>query len=1314
MKQNYVLIATDDIDLFAVDGAPFNERYHLSDLTDDKIIELFGSESNRILILGQPVFDRVSKLVHFPIRKAKFGDLFGLNALTLSSGCKVKCQGVWNKEYCQSIFRESWIESICPDEPVIKKIYKEYVGEAVESLHKLTAEPKGRDFGFDYETSGLPNRDISSLNYRYYQLQGRPTDVTSYNGKTFQITGVSICNQDRESYYYDFQSIIDSPQAQEFWNDFKKFNEAHSEDCWVYNAHFETQVSYILFHNFFIYQDAAAVNYIEGRNMRRQSLKVTTQRLLRIRSWDDAFDDLLDKLNYLLSDAFQVDWNEGTVVQDGIKYVWYNSPYFKSAFEPYGDGMAEAAIELAKKSFMNPFLCIPAEILGKYCNVDSYSTMELARYMRERFSKECIDVFTANLRFHVFLNATGNFIDGDEYKRQKSIANKASNWGMLVLWQGLTKIEIQQFLESYNQDETSAAVGSDILTWCLNNLVRYTADNKSMLNAILNACLNWDFEYQVDTNRLHEAFPWEYTYDAIYGQIVAWGGLGNIYSKRNTKFWNSNSWIIAEYGSYPQEVIDKLNNEIYYKSLIRRQEWLWYLCNKIPNWDSDVPEYITLNAANSIWVTNFVSSDGTPWYESSEFDDYAKLWKLQSTAEDPHYFISSYLNVGAPSGMEYCKNQFMHYSDGWISNMIVSWMTYDSYVFGTEWEIKFYQYGFEDRDIWNVVKDWKFIPQRLVIDPNGNITEAMPVLDGMYSEMAEIVELPSGQKIYVASNCRDLPDEDRKISSHPELLGVEMIESNVEEYIGYRYLYVDHFLSREHFIALYNSWWKRGINGYKDFVGCLVIGWGDYERYTSSKAAWDWNKINGTKLENIETKLSEVVPILGLYTWRKFRKILGTYLKNLLIEGANYTKQEYTEEDGLVISEFTQDQWSEGWDVCRGHPNWNCMGVHTKRWSSGFHTLFGNSDTKKIITVPKDKLFFYLDISQAEPRTLAYKSGDPLMRGWYEAGRDIYIELAKLFNPDVVNATWMTDEQKKERLKDLRGLYKVLVLAIMYGMGTGALAGMTGKPFEVAKKYKKDFLDAMPELEKFINERVNYPSRENPSVLTILGDYLELYSWDESRWKRQGINFCIQSFSAMALVCGFENMVRTAFHDGLVFSPIGTVHDSSQMIMDAKFIYNCQAHFDINYTEYLYKTHGVKYKGDIKLGVNYFDLAKMHIVNENTIQLDGSADSINKILAHLRNAGVTDIKLNVDESSIVPDYYSSVPKQVLRTMGGGAMPDKSSYSVQLTFGDDVLQYHRSLVEGSVSKDISTVEIPDDNLTIDSSEFNDNDEEETDE
>lgn len=1424
MKLRYILIGDDNKDLQNVDGAPFSERYHISELSGDKIKELFGAEENRILTLGKNTFTKVQEYIHFPIRKSKYGDLFGLGALTLYSGCKVKIQEDWDKVNCISIFKESQITNICPHEPVESYIFEEYTSIAKGWLTKFIDEDQGRDFGLDYETSGIPKNEVAEANPIFYRLQGRGDlcPVGEVNGKTFQITGVSICNNDRISIYYDFLSILNSDKDQEFYDDFYKFCKKHSEDCWTYNSKFEINVTYILFHEFFIFEDAAAVNYIEGRNRGFQSLKLTTQRILKMKSWDDAFDDLTAALNDLIyNQAYQFNWEDSTVIQDGITYVWYESPRFTEIFLPYGEDMVAEAKKLAAKSFANPFLCIPAKILGKYCNVDSYSTLELARYMRSRYSKECIEVFSANLRYKVYLDATGNFVDGLELRRQRDIANKTSNWGMLLTWQFITKWEIKEWEWSHEDImKDGGKEGSEILNFFINYNLSYSKDPATSLQRMLGACTNWDYEYQVDTNILHEAFPWDYSYEAIYNSIVAWGGLGNL-GRRAKRFYRENSWIVVEYGTYDDNTISKVNEIIYYNSLRRRQEWLWYLCRLIPKWDSDVPQYISLETASKKFVSDFKSSDGKPWYDSEEFDEYVKLNNIPTTNEHPHFFISGYINCGAPSGMEYFKNLAINYTDFWATELLISWIKYDDYYLGQQMNDAVWNNDISDYDLFNHLKDIPIVTQRLVINREGRIIESGPVFDDKYTELYEVIDSPAG-KVNKAYNCRHLSDDDRSISKHPEYLDVEMMELTEKDYLGYRYLYTNKIKDKMHLMVMSNNWWKREMGGYKDFMEMCIIYLGQWESFTL-KYPWDWNAICSTRLDSTGTKLDEARAVVGLFAWRKFRKVISTYLNSLLVEGLNYTKPEYVQESGsMIMSEYKQNDWSDGWDISRGHPNWNCMGVHTKRWScltgdtpilmwgdkslriselgkhigeyvtsfdvnekkfvsglivnwactghnvpiykvsfsncgsirctdnhkfltisdfylelkhltvgdaiyrhschqlgismitsiefdgyedvydievedhhnfvvgnelygiivhnSGYHTLFGESDTKKIISTPKDKLFFYLDISQAEPRSLAYKTGDPLMKGWYEDGKDIYLELARQFNRDIVENPGFSEEYRAERLKEFRGLYKVLVLAIMYGMGDYNLAEMTGKPLNKARELKRQFLDAMPILEEFIKDRMDYPNKDRQCVKTILGDYLELYPWDESRWRRQGINFCIQEFSALVLVNGFENMVRTAHHDGLIFSPIGTVHDSAQMIMDARFIYNCQAHFDKNYTKYLYDIHGVKYKGDIKLGTNYYSLSKMHIVSENTLSLEGSAESILDIIDHLRNAGINDIKFDKDLSEIKPDYYSSVPKQVIRTMSAGSMSDKSKYKLELTFGDDVINFHRSLVE----------------------------------
>lgn len=1626
----YILVAFDGRDLTKVDGAPFDLRFNNSNISDEELTSYLNQENNKILFLGEDLFKRVRRLIHLPIRKENYSDCLGIRVLTLSNGCKVKFMNDWNIGVGSHLFRNEMIKDAVPSYPNSNIIISDFE-LAKKILIELIELPYGHIFGFDYETSGLVNKNPDQENYIYRKWQGRDSVYSSYQGSTFQVTGASICTEESHSYYFDFLTLVNGVDGMEFLSLMDNFLTKHSFNCWVYNSNFETQVSLFVFNKFYIFNDASVINFIDGRNKKRTSLKFTVQRVLRLRSWDDAFDDLNQELSNLLTDSYQVNWDEGTVVCDGLTYVWYKSPKFTEIFEKYGSDVVEEAKDLASRSFMNPFLCIPPSILGTYCNIDSYVTMELARYIKSTYSTECIEVFTSNLRFHVYLGISGNFIDTQELKRQKLLASSASNWGMICLYQFVTDIEIKEFREAHDLDTlTEVTKGSEIFNWCLMNNISYTDNKVEMLQRIINHCYDYNSEWQVNINRLREAFPWEYSYDAIYDQIVAWGGLDEIHRNRGRKkFWNGNAWIISEYGSYDADAIDKLNKLIYWKQLNRKSEWCKYLTRLFPSWDSlSSIKYITLQGAYSNAISNYISSDGKPWYESDEiynisFPDtyevpemgvgYVDVLNLPDYSTDPvHHFIAGMINCGAPSGMEWMKNWFISYLDVWKDILLLTFIGNDNeYILGYEfWE----SLDMSTPDVWSKAEGKKINPMRITYDVDGNPMECFPVLDEFgFTEIGELVDSPFG-KILKAVNTRDEKGNGLNRDQFLEKCGfdVMMIELGWEGHIGERYKYTE-TLTSDILIPLVDSWWKRGVRGYKDFMEVIVTHIGKYEMHTIGTQPWNWDDINSTKVDT-SNKLHQMKIILGLYTWRKFRKVLGTYLNSLLVEGARYSET-YDKKSVPVYTEYEIDEWKEGWDIMRGHPNWKCMGVHTKRWSclvgdtpilmldgrtlpikeldkeignyvysldvdtnhfrpgkilnwgvtgknapiykvkfdtgleirctdnhkflrsnrtyveckdmkvndsiypvkiksdgngeklhtgekwhytvntlyhelmpnnsthqyhhkdknkfnnrpdnveilsnyahqaihgsdlgvnyggkstpfrnsewqsemgrrkkpgtslamrqpgfaakrrydfclfhditidlyksgnlnetsynshrthqgrkwifwrnlvkfygseeniykelseyignsrvisiefdgyedvydievdkyhnfaigdrnvkiksgrknsaeftegiivhnSGFHTLFGNSDTKKVITVPKDCLFFYLDISQAEPRTLAYKSGDPLMKSWYEEGKDIYIELAKLFNPQIVNATHLSDEEKRNRLIEERGLFKILVLAIMYGMGIASLSSMTGKPRKVAQKYKDEFFDAMPGLKTFIEGRMNYPKWENgPGVWTILGDYLELYPWDEYRWARQGINFCIQSFSALVLINGFENLVRTAINHNLIFSPIGTVHDSSQMIMDARFIYNCQAHFDVNYTGYLYKIHGIKYKGDIKIGTNYYDLSNLQIVNENTISLVGSATSITQILRNLKNAGVEDYELNVPIESLVPDMYSSIPKQVARTMGAGTISDKSKYKVEVTFKDDVINFHRSLVEGEAVKVITNDEFID--------------------
>ena len=55
---------------------------------------------------------------------------------------------------------------------------------------------------------------------------------------------------------------------------------------------------------------------------------------------------------------------------------------------------------------------------------------------------------------------------------------------------------------------------------------------------------------------------------------------------------------------------------------------------------------------------------------------------------------------------------------------------------------------------------------------------------------------------------------------------------------------------------------------------------------------------------------------------------------------------------------------------------------------------------KDVIAAPPGYLLTYFDISSAEVRTAAYRSGDPVMIHLFETHQDLYIHVAKLYFKD--------------------------------------------------------------------------------------------------------------------------------------------------------------------------------------------------------------------------------------------------------------------------------------------------------------------------
>jgi hypothetical protein len=230
--------------------------------------------------------------------------------------------------------------------------------------------------------------------------------------------------------------------------------------------------------------------------------------------------------------------------------------------------------------------------------------------------------------------------------------------------------------------------------------------------------------------------------------------------------------------------------------------------------------------------------------------------------------------------------------------------------------------------------------------------------------------------------------------------------------------------------------------------------------------------------------------LINILLFKKYNKLLTTYLGGLFVNGSRYVietpqlipvRNADPDEPGAVKKLFTK------YDV---------MHKETKRSSSGFHTIPSHMDAKKSITCPvintpgsktgrTATLLSYFDISSAEVRTLAFRSGDKNLIHLFETGQDVYIYTAK----SMLGADKWDSFDKAEK-KKWRKIFKVVYLAVAYRMSARTLGTNLNVPEAEAQGYIDSLFGQFPVLEKFIEENSNFPMQHGGYINTELGDAL--------------------------------------------------------------------------------------------------------------------------------------------------------------------------------------------------------------------------------
>ena len=156
------------------------------------------------------------------------------------------------------------------------------------------------------------------------------------------------------------------------------------------------------------------------------------------------------------------------------------------------------------------------------------------------------------------------------------------------------------------------------------------------------------------------------------------------------------------------------------------------------------------------------------------------------------------------------------------------------------------------------------------------------------------------------------------------------------------------------------------------------------------------------------------------------------------------------------------------------------------------------------------------DFSQQEVRCMAYFTQEPTLVAAYQSGRDVYSSLAaEFYGKPYEECGDGTPE---------RSAMKVVVLAVMYGMGAGALADMLGISVDEAKRFMDEFFEKMPKVsawtkstQKFAQQNgfVWMDGQQRKRRLPAAKKKTRGYDPEASRAMRQAGNAVIQGTSAI-------------------------------------------------------------------------------------------------------------------------------------------------------------------------------------------------------
>lgn len=244
---------------------------------------------------------------------------------------------------------------------------------------------------------------------------------------------------------------------------------------------------------------------------------------------------------------------------------------------------------------------------------------------------------------------------------------------------------------------------------------------------------------------------------------------------------------------------------------------------------------------------------------------------------------------------------------------------------------------------------------------------------------------------------------------------------------------------------------------------------------TKPKLEWPINFDSPLQISELLFKVLKVDDKNGVGTGVKELNLILSKTKNETVKQLISTLLEYRKVQKLLTTYIEKLPNEINPNTGKIHCNFNQYGTVTGRMSSSSPNLQNipskNKEIRKMFVADDGYCLIGSDFSQQEPRLLAHMSNDKQLINAYNNGKDLYAHIGHLALkvPYEDCLEHFPDGSVNPEGKARRNKMKAIVLALMYGKGTKALAEDLKISLEEASELIKSFFTEFSSVKNFID-----------------------------------------------------------------------------------------------------------------------------------------------------------------------------------------------------------------------------------------------------